>query len=75
MYAAGTGEEDTGDVEATETEEETTTDGNTSRDTDEETVNSAVASGESRVNSPLLALGGGVLLVTGVFLARRVFGA
>ncbi len=72
---AGTGEEDTGDAEATETEEETTTDGNTSRDTDEETVKSAVASGESRVNSPLLALGGGVLLVTGVFLARRVFGA
>ncbi len=76
---AGTGEEDTGDVEATETEEETeeetTTDGYTSRDNGEETVNSAVASGVSRVNSPLLALGGGVLLVTGVFLARRIFGA
>ncbi|CAN5318437.1 hypothetical protein BH24ACT19_BH24ACT19_14670 [soil metagenome] len=73
--AAGTGEEDTGDAEATETEEETTAGGNTSKDTGEETVNGAVASGESRVNSPLLALGGGVLLVAGVFMARRVFGA
>jgi hypothetical protein len=68
--AAGTGEEDTGDAEATETEEETTAGGNTSKDTGEETVNGAVASGESRVNSPLLALGGGVLLVAGVFMAR-----
>jgi hypothetical protein len=81
--AAGTGEEDTGDTEeatddrgeARETEEETIAGGNTSRDTGEEAVNGAVASGESRVNSPLLALGGGVLLVTGVFLVRKVFGA
>lgn len=74
--AASTEEEDTGDTEATETEEEeTTVDGNTSKDIGEETVNGAVASGQSRVNSPLLALGGGVLLVAGVFMARRVFGA
>ena len=71
---AGTGEEDTGGAEATETDEETTADENASRDTGEGTVNGAVASGESRVNSPLLALGGGVLLVAGVFLARKVFG-
>jgi hypothetical protein len=81
--AAGTGEEDTGDTEeatddrgeARETEEETIAGGNTSRDTGEEAVKGAVASGGSRVNSPLLALGGGVLLVTGVFLVRKVFGA
>lgn len=75
--AAGTGKEDTGDAEATETEEEeeTTAGENTSRDTGEETVNGVVTSGESRVNSPLLALGGGALLVAGVFIARKVFGA
>lgn len=89
MDAADTGEEATADAKETETDgkggeearesgEETATaaaaGGNASRDAGAGTVNDAVASGESRVNSPLLALGGGMLLVAGVFLARKVFG-
>lgn len=60
--------------EAPESEEETIVAKSTLRDTEARTVNDAVTSGESRVDSPLLALGGGVLLVAGVFLARKVFG-
>ncbi len=82
MNATGTGEEATGDADEandgekpTDAGEETTADRNTSRETGAETVNDAVASGESGAgSSPLLALGGGVLLVAGVFLARKIFG-
>ena len=82
IETASTEEEATGDAEAardyregvTEPEEETTAAKSTLKDTEARTVNDTVASGESRVNSPLLALGGGVLLVAGVFVAGKVFG-
>jgi len=80
--AASTGEEAAGDAEETtdereqarETGEETTAGENASRDTGERTINGVAASEGSRVNSLLLALGGGMLLVAGVFLARKIFG-
>lgn len=82
IETASTEEEATGDAEAVrnyreeapEFEEETIVAKSTLRDTEAWTVNDAVTSGEKRVDSPLLALGGGVLLVAGVFLARKVFG-
>lgn len=80
IETASTEEEATGDAEAAryyreeapESEEETIVAKSTLRDTEARTVNNAVTSGESRVDSPLLALGG-VLLVAGVFLTRKVF--
>ena len=81
IETASTEEEATGDAEAArgyreeapESEEETIVAKSTLRDSEARTVNDAVTSGESRVDSPLLALGGGLLLVAGVFLARKVF--
>lgn len=72
---ASTGEEaSAGREEMVESGKENTATGNSSDDTRVRTVNDTVASGESRVNSPLLALGGGALLVAGVFVARKIFG-
>lgn len=55
------------------TAEETSTGGAASEDTGKKTVENAAVSGDSRVGSPLLALGGGMLLVAGIFLARKAF--